>query len=128
MNNKSLHAGLALFSAVIFLYSFCFVLFYIPHSLSNIGFYEFITFSNSLDPCGIILSLFYSHIIHSNVYTSLVWRCVYLNNSDLSLRYKNIHVTLTCTSGSTDQTHNFQVLRNGMYLSSCFYFCFFWFY
>lgn len=36
ISNKSIHAGLALFSAVIF-FILCF--FYIPHSHSNIGFY-----------------------------------------------------------------------------------------
>lgn len=79
ISNRSVHAVLALFNAII-LFLYC--VFYIPHSHSNIGFFLSILFLNSLDPCGIIPSLFYSHRVHSNVYTSLVWRCVYLNDSD----------------------------------------------
>lgn len=115
ISSKSVHAGLALFNAVIFYTVFIFL-----QSTFTMAFYCFLfkyifffklTWSlwNTPPPTKQTPppASFFTLTLHSDVYnTSLVWRRVCLSNSGRQLGRWIVHIIVKCTSGSAaSNTH-----------------------
>lgn len=112
ISSKSVHAGLALFNAVIFYIVFIFL-----QSTFTMAFYCFfiyIFFQAHLIPVEHPLKQtppppppFFTLTLHSDVYnTSLVWRRVCLSDSGRRLGRWIVHIIVKCTSGfAASNTH-----------------------